>query len=80
MATSRNRDETTGFISKKCPECYEYMPLNAEVCKSCKTRVGKVDKHGMATRKTDWKGNVTAIVAWIVFFLYIWWAFLRDKP
>lgn len=71
-------DNPSGFISKKCPECMEYMPLNAEICPSCKLPVGKMNKHGMATRKTDWKGYGAAIAAWTVFFWYIWWAFIRE--
>ncbi len=80
MGTSKHNDENAVYISKKCPECYEYIPLDAKVCKSCKTKVGEIDKHGMAKRKTNWEANITAIVAWIIFFLYIWWAFIREKP
>lgn len=69
----------TGYITKKCPECMEYMALNVEACPFCKLPVGKVNKHGMAARKTNWKANVTAIAAWLFFFLYIWWAFIREK-
>jgi hypothetical protein len=65
--------------SKKCPECMEYMPINAHVCPTCKTPVGDINRHGMASRKTDWKGYATAAAAWIVFFLYIWWAFIREQ-
>lgn len=66
------------YISKKCPECMEYMPLHAEVCPSCKLPVGKINKSGMASRKTDWKAYVIAIAAWTFFLFYIWWAFIRD--
>ena len=68
----------SGYVSKKCPECMEYMPLHVDVCPSCKLPVGKINKHGMATRKTDWKAYSTAVAAWIIFFLYIWWAFIRE--
>jgi hypothetical protein len=57
----------------------EYMPLNANTCPSCKLPVGKINKHGMATRKTDWKGYAVAIAAWLFFFLYVWWAFIRQQ-
>jgi len=56
----------------------EYMPLNAGVCPSCKLPVGKINKNGMAARKTDWKAYSTAIAAWLFFCLYIWWAFIRE--
>jgi predicted amidophosphoribosyltransferase len=68
----------TKKTTKKCPECMEYMPLAARICPSCKLPVGKITKHGMAARKTDWKAYATAIVAWAFFFFYIWWAFLRE--
>jgi hypothetical protein len=76
--TSVDPGNPAGYISKKCPECMEYMPLHADVCPSCRTRVGKINKHGMAARKTDWKGYLTAIVAWLCFGLYVWWAFFRE--
>ena len=76
--TSIDSGNPTGYISKKCPECMEYMSLNAGVCPSCKTPVGKINKNGMASRKTDWKAYATAIAAWIVFIVYIWWAFIRE--
>ena len=69
----------SGYISKKCPGCMEYMPLNKEVCPTCKLRVGKINKHGMASRRTDWKAYLTAIVAWLFFFFYVWWAFFREQ-
>jgi hypothetical protein len=33
----------------------------------------------MATRKMDWKGYGAAVGAWLVFFFYIWWAFIRES-
>jgi hypothetical protein len=68
----------TGYISKKCPECMEYMSLNVEACPSCKLPVGKINKNGMASRKTDWKSYSIAIAAWLFFFAYVWWAFIRE--
>lgn len=76
---ARNAGRANSQTTKKCPECLEYMPIHAQVCPSCKTPVGKIDRHGMASRKTDWKGYATAAAAWIVFFLYVWWAFLREN-
>jgi hypothetical protein len=76
--TSTDSGSSFGYVSKKCPECMEYMPLNVDVCPSCELRVGKINKHGMATRKTDWKAYATAIAAWLAFCLYIWWAFIRE--
>lgn len=70
---------TRPHVTKKCPECMAYMPIKAQVCPSCKTSVGKINRHGMASRKTDWKGYTTAAIAWIIFFLYVWWAFFREQ-
>ena len=74
-----NSGRPGGQVTKKCPECMAYMPINARVCPSCKIPVGDINRHGMASRKTDWKGYATALAAWIVFFLYIWWAFIRER-
>ena len=76
---SSNFGNSDGHVTKKCPECFAYMPRNANACPECKVAVGKVNKHGMASRKTDWKAYGTAIVAWLFFFFYIWWAFLRNE-
>lgn len=65
--------------SKKCPECFVYMPLHAKVCPSCGIRVSGIDKHGKATRATDWKAYLTAGIAIVIFALYIWWAFFLRK-
>jgi ribosomal protein L40E len=64
------------FVSKKCPECYGYMPLEADRCPSCKTRVGPIGSHGMAQRRTNWRAYIIALIAWILFAVYIKWAFL----
>ncbi len=64
--------------SKKCPECYEFMPLKARICPSCKTKVGDIDSTGMAKRATDWKAYSAAALAILIFALYIWWAFFRE--
>ena len=68
-------DQEPKYPTKKCPECYTYIPIDAKVCPSCKTRVGKVTKGGMAARPTNWKTNVLCLIAWIVFALYIRYAF-----
>jgi hypothetical protein len=62
-------------VTKKCPQCYTYIPLNALQCPSCKTKVGKVDKHGMATKRVDWGSYVICILAWLTLAIYVWFAF-----
>ena len=63
--------------SKKCPECFAYMPLRATVCPACKIKVGGVHKHGKARRAVDWKAYTAAFLSALAFGLYIWWAFFR---
>jgi ribosomal protein L40E len=65
------------FVSKKCPDCYEYMPLEAVKCPSCKLRVGKIGTNGMAERLTNWRAYIVCIFLWLVLAFYIKWAFFR---
>ena len=62
-------------VSKKCPQCYTHIPLDAEICPSCKNKVGLVDDHGMATRRIDWMSYIICFLAWLALGLYIWFAF-----
>ena len=68
-------DQDLKYSTKKCPECYTYIPIDAQVCPSCKTRVGKVTRSGMAARKTNWKTIFICIIAWIVFAVFMKYAF-----
>jgi len=62
--------------TKRCPECYTYVSLRTTRCPDCHTRLGEVERHGMAKRTIDWKSYVMAFIAMLAFVLYIWWAFL----
>jgi RNA polymerase subunit RPABC4/transcription elongation factor Spt4 len=75
MAKSSPPEPRADYASKKCPECYSYVPLKATVCPTCKTRLGEVGRHGMAERVTNWKAYIICIIAWLVFIIYIKWAF-----
>ena len=66
-------------LTKRCPECFNYVSLETKKCPKCKTRLGKVEKFGMAKRTVDWTAYVIALVAIVGFGLYIWWAFLREQ-
>lgn len=66
------------LLTKRCPECFVDLPLDAKECSSCHTRVGKVDKHGKAQRKVNWVSYIICIVAWAIFIAYIKWAFLSN--
>ena len=75
MDKSAVKDHSSMYPSKKCPECYTYAPLESRICPSCKARLGKVDKHGMASRTTNWKANIICIIAWLIFAIFVKYAF-----
>lgn len=64
-----------GYVSKKCHECYTYVPLNAEICPSCKTRLGKLGAHGMAEKRTDWNAYIKFAIALAAFLIFCKYAF-----
>ena len=66
------------YATKRCPFCYEYMPLSATRCPACRKGVGNVEKHGMAKKAVDWKAYGIAIAAVIALSVYIWLAFVRS--
>ena len=74
MAKYRSSDKDgPGYVSKKCHGCYTYVPLDADVCPSCKVRLGKVGTHGMAQKVIDWKGYfafLLALAAFVIFCIY----------
>lgn len=75
MAKSASKPSPANYASKKCPECQNYVPLKAQVCPLCKTRLGEITQHGIAQRLTNWKSYIICIVAWLVFGIYVKWAF-----
>lgn len=64
---------------KRCPECFTKLPLRAQKCHACNQKVGEADKFGLAKKPFNWVGYGTALILWIVFGFFFWWAFLRDK-
>jgi predicted amidophosphoribosyltransferase len=72
---SNEKFDHESFSTKKCPYCQTHLPVDAEQCSACGKNVGEVEKHGTARKPTDWISYVVCIVAWIVFIVYIWWAF-----
>jgi hypothetical protein len=77
MAAKKRKHITnvSQFKVKKCPYCMIYLKLDAEVCESCKQKVGKVNHLGFAEKPFNWKGYTTAAFGIIAFIAYIWWAF-----
>ena len=64
-------------VTKKCPSCYTYIALDAEVCPSCKKKVGMVDRHGMASKRVEWGKYLIAILSWITFGVYAYFALYK---
>ena len=75
MAKQKTASEGLNYVSKKCHSCYEYVPLNAEICPSCKARLGKVGEHGMAEPVTNWHAYIKFLIALAVFLVFCKYAF-----
>ena len=74
-----DRDQKTSkkYGTKKCPDCFEVLMLEAKKCTYCNKRVGRVDRNGYARRPPDLKKYIYCILSWLFFAFYIWWAFIR---
>ena len=68
---------TNEYTYKKCHGCFSRLQIDANRCSECGEKVGTVDKFGIARRPNQWKGYAAAIVLWIVFGYFFWWAFIR---
>lgn len=77
MAKPTPTEDGPLHVAKKCHECYTYVPLEAEICPSCKARLGEVTRHGFARRLTDWKAYTSFVIALIIFLIFCWYAFLK---
>ncbi len=52
---------------KKCPYCYSEMDTQASICPSCKKKVGKPNKNGVALKRRPWLWALYIIGAlWIL--------------
>ncbi len=65
--------------SKKCPECFAKLPINATHCHECGQKVLDVNKYGFAKKPIDWVRYTLVVVLWTALGYFIWWAFLRIK-
>ncbi len=66
------------YTTKRCPECFTYLTVDAKVCSSCKKKVGPVNKHGIAKKPFDWLTYTICLIAWLGFGFYIWWYFFKS--
>ena len=74
----KSQEEVEAFTTKKCPQCFTYMPLEVDKCTSCGTRVGPVNKYGMASKPFDWIAYLSFFLAFLALAIYVWWAFIKD--
>jgi hypothetical protein len=65
-------------ITKKCHNCFTYLPLHAKVCTSCHKKVGEVDKLGFAKKPFDWRAYLLAVLSMTAFAVFLWWAFFQE--
>jgi hypothetical protein len=65
-------------MTKKCPECFAYLRLDAKVCHSCGKSVGAVSPIGLAEKPPNVKGAVMAVVAALAFIVFVWWGFFTE--
>jgi hypothetical protein len=82
MALSRKKGASApsahSHMTKKCPECFAYLRLDAKTCHACGKSVGVVSPIGLAEKPPDVKGYVLAVVAAVVFAAFVWWGFFTD--
>jgi hypothetical protein len=75
---SGSKKESLQYLTKKCPHCYEYLALHAQVCTACQKKVGDVDKLGFAENPVDWVRYLIALIAIVVFVVFAWWGFFLE--
>jgi len=75
---SKSDSKKLKYATKKCPDCYVHLPLNAKECHACKSKVGDVDKLGFAQKPVDWKGYLAAAISIVIFVIFMWWAFFGE--
>lgn len=65
-------------LTKKCPDCFAYLPLDADVCHGCGRPVGPVTPTGLARRPFNLKAYLAAAAAFAAFAAFVWWSFFSD--
>ena len=78
VKSKRDPNEETTYVSKKCPHCFTYMPLNVLTCPACKEKVGPVDKYGMASKNPDFYSYFVSFVAFIALIVFLYYAFFKE--
>jgi hypothetical protein len=65
-------------MTKKCPECFTYLPLDSKVCHSCGKNVGPVTRIGLAEKPRNLQGYAVAAIAILAFIIFVWWGFFTE--
>jgi hypothetical protein len=68
----------TYHMTKKCPECYTYLPLDADKCSACGKRIGPIDKLGFAQKVTNFRSYLIAAFFAAVFAAVLWVGFFTE--
>ena len=78
MAKSSDAEGKKHLV-KRCPECLEYLDLEAKVCHVCNQKVGPPNEHGMAKKPVNWLSYLISIAAIAGFALYMYWLFFLKE-
>jgi hypothetical protein len=65
------------YQTKKCPECYSYLEVEANACDVCNTRVKKTYSGGLAKRAINWISYAHCFLAWVCLGIFVWWGFFK---
>jgi len=67
--------KTRYLKSKVCPYCSVPLSLDAGHCFSCRQKVGKANKYGIAERPANFWSYIVCLFSWVGYYLYMRWAF-----
>lgn len=65
------------YQTKKCPECYSYLYVEAGECDVCETQVRNAFNGGLAKRSINWMSYVQCFLAWVCLGIFVWWSFFQ---
>ena len=65
------------YQTKKCPECYSYLPVESNKCDVCETQLSKSLIGGLAKRSINWMAYIHCTLAWICLGIFVWWSFFQ---
>lgn len=71
--------EKKKLATKKCPYCSVTLGMDVTQCHSCKAKVGKPDKYGIAKKPFDWMSHLLFVISFAGLIYFIWWYFLKAQ-